>query len=90
MDGATPMRGIRRGFRRRFWITLAISPVALISLGWIALASPLGRGWIAGKIRNRTGMELPPRDFLTHYSFRCCDQRIWGLDFLFTLPPGAV
>ncbi len=26
--------------------------------------------------RNRTGMVLPPRDFLTRYNFRCCTQRV--------------
>jgi len=32
-------------------------------------------------------MGFPPRDFRTHYSFRCCARwRIWGLDFTFTLP----
>ena len=38
--------------------------------------------------RTRTGMELPPRDFLTRYSFRCCagERRICGLDFLFAVP----
>ena len=38
--------------------------------------------------RNRTGTGLPPRDFLTHYSFRCCAcplRRIWSLDFIFAL-----
>jgi hypothetical protein len=45
--------------------------------------------------RNRTGTGSPPRDFLTHYSFRCCGSaggeprpttlRIWGLDFTFAL-----
>jgi len=47
--------------------------------------------------RTRTGMGLPPRDFLTNYSFRCCvpydrwiaaPARICGLDFTFTLPSG--
>lgn len=39
--------------------------------------------------RIRTGMEFPPRDFRTRYSFRCCapDARIWGLDFIFAMPP---
>ena len=38
--------------------------------------------------RTRTGMELPPRDFLTRYNFRCCtaSRRICGLDFLFAVP----
>ena len=49
--------------------------------------------------RTRTGMGLPPRDFLTNYSFRCCavarstfaaTPRICGLDFTFTLPRGLV
>ena len=37
--------------------------------------------------RSRTGMGFPPRDFRTHYSFRCCAQseHIWGLDFTFAV-----
>ena len=40
--------------------------------------------------RTRTGTELPPRDFLTSYNFRCCtghiaEPGICGLDFLFTV-----
>jgi hypothetical protein len=58
-------------------------------LGRWRLTPPGARG------RTRTGMGLPPRDFLTNYSFRCCEPprpmmtagpRICGLDFTFTLP----
>ena len=36
--------------------------------------------------RNRTGTVFPPRDFLTRYSFHCCDvHHICGLDFLFAM-----
>src|SRR6185312_2647262 len=31
-----------------------------------------GIGERSARGRTRTGMGLPPRDFLTHYSFRCC------------------
>jgi hypothetical protein len=50
-----------------------------------------GIGERSARGRTRTGMGLPPRDFLTRYSFRCCARRgharIWGLDFTFALPP---
>jgi hypothetical protein len=42
--------------------------------------------------RDRTGMGFPPRDFLTHYSFRCCMRCtcIWSLDFTFALSRDAI
>ena len=37
--------------------------------------------------RSRTGMGLPPRDFLTRYGFRryARSERIWSLDFTFAM-----
>lgn len=42
--------------------------------------------------RDRTGMGFPPRDFRTHYSFRCCmlSSCIWSLDFTFALSRCAI
>lgn len=42
---------------------------------------------VGARGRGRTGTVSPPRDFLTHYNFRCSAViwHIWGLDFLFTL-----
>ena len=44
----------------------------------------MGLFWCRGPESNRYG-SLVPRDFLTRYSFRCPDRRVWGLDFLFAL-----
>ena len=48
-----------------------------------------GKSWSGARGRTRTGMESPPRDFRTRYSFRCWVVRgarpIWSLDFLFAV-----
>jgi hypothetical protein len=41
-----------------------------------------GREWLRGKDLN-----LRPLGYAYHYSFRCLDEPVCGLDFLFTLDP---
>lgn len=51
------MRGIRRGLRRWLWLLPVALPAALLLIANLWLASPFGRGWIAGKIQSRTRLE---------------------------------
>jgi len=48
-----------------------------------------GKSWSGARGRTRTGMEFPPRDFRTRYSFRCWarfgSRRSFGV-WTFSLP----
>jgi hypothetical protein len=57
METEAPLRGNRRGFRRRLAIGIvALPPVALLLVN-LWLASPFGCSWLAGKLQARTGLE---------------------------------
>ena len=57
MDEEAPKRGRRRGLRRCLWLALPLLPIASFAALNLWLASPPGRSWIAGKIRQRVGLE---------------------------------
>jgi hypothetical protein len=57
MENETPMRGDRRGFLRRIAIGIVLLPPALLLIVNLWLASPLGCGWLAGRLQARTGLE---------------------------------
>lgn len=59
MDSEAPIGAKRRGFRRWKWLflMLLLSPVLLFFLSNLCLSTPWARGWIAGKIGRKTGLE---------------------------------
>lgn len=57
METEAPMRGDRRGFRRRLAIGIVLLPPVLLLMANLWLASPFGCGWLAGKLQARTGLE---------------------------------
>ncbi len=57
MDEEAPKRGRRRGLRRCLWLALPLFPIAALAALNLWLASPPVRSWIAGKIRQRVGLE---------------------------------
>ncbi len=57
MTEEAPKRGSRRGIRRWLWSLPVVLPVAALLVVNLWLACPPGRGWIAGKIQHRSGLE---------------------------------
>ena len=57
MESEAPMRADRRGFRRWIAVSIVLLPPVALLLANLWLASPFGRGWLAGKLQGRTGLE---------------------------------
>lgn len=57
MDDEAPKRARRRGLRRCLWLAPPLIVVAALPALNLWLASPLGRSWVAEKIRQRIGLE---------------------------------